>query len=291
MSAISDITRRRDKLLAAALSCVDADETIDGPALGRMTDAVVKLLPQECAYDAVFKSLSPFLGSKPDSKELKLAAWAIAANIAAIKQGVLPYPARIAADAQQVTIQILACRRMPDRKGGQKGDAFTILYRGRIIKGLGCPLELEWYWSSKYVSFRASRPDGFGFKKPKYGKPQTGKPYQHFSTLVGMRFTTELSVAEDGKKVLDAVRCGQSLQEHNQALTEMRFRTTFECPMAYTHPCHHCPKGQTACPAACHPEDFNVRACASCGNSLEHDDYWKFGVCTKCMAAGRRGFL
>lgn len=289
MSAISDITSRRDKLLAAAVSCIDAQEVVDGPALGRMTDAVVKLLPPECTYDTVFKSLSPFMGSKPDLSALKRAAWAIAANLPLIKSGVAPYPPRITSDPHKVTIQVLACRRLPDKKG-QHQDAFTILYRGRIISGFGCPLEIEWHWSSKFVAFRASHPGGFGFKKPKYNKPQIGRPYQQYSTLVGMRFTTDLSVTNDGKKILDDVRCGQSLQEYNRALTEMRHRTTFDCPMAYTHPCHHCHKGQESCSAACHPKDYETKICAVCGQEEEHDAFWGLGVCNRCAAAGKRRF-
>jgi len=211
------------------------------------------------------------------------------ANLPALKEGVLPYPPRVTGDPHRVTIQVLACRRLPDRKGPAR-DAFTILYRGRIVQGFGCPLEIDWHWSSKYVAFRASRPDGFGFKRPKFNKPQTGRPYQQYSTLVGMRFAADLSVTADGKKVLDDVRCGQSLQEYNRALTEMRYRSTFDCPMEYTHPCHHCHKGQESCPAACHPQDYVTKVCSACGQESEHDEYWGFGVCTRCMASGKRQF-
>jgi hypothetical protein len=261
---------------------------IDGPALGRMTDAVVKLLPQDCEYDTVFKSLTPFLGSKLDLGALRDAAWALAANLPLLKKQVAPYPARVTAEPHPVTVQVLAARRLPAKKAA---DSFPVLYRGRIIKGFGCPLVFEWQWSSKFIAYKANRPDGFGFHRPEFNKPQTGRAYQHFSTLVGMRFAADLSAAEDGKKVLADVRCGAALREHNRALTEMRFRATFACPFELTHPCHHCPKGQASCPAACHPADYVTKVCGGCGKEAEHDEYWRLGVCTRCAGEGRRSLL
>jgi hypothetical protein len=291
MSAISDIASRREKLLAAASRCVDGDEVVDGPALGRMTDAVTKLLPAECTYDAVYKSLSPLLGAVINPTKLRDAAWAVAANVPMLKKGEAPYPPRITTTPSVVTLQVLAARRAPEIKNAGKADAFSVLFRGRVVRGFGCPLVVEWRWSSKFVAYRASRPDGFGFSRPKYNKPSTGRPYQHYSTLVGMRFTAELSAAADGRRVVENVRCGSGLRAHNQALTEMRHRTTFACPFDFTHPCHHCPKGQASCPAACHPQDIVVRACAFCGRQAEHDDYWGTGVCVRCSDSGRRSLL
>lgn len=291
MSAISDIASRREKLLAAASRCVDRGEVVDGPTLGRMTDAVTKLLPVDCTYDSVFKSLSPFLGAVIDPVKLRDAAWAMAANVPMLKAGEAPYPPRITTTPSAVTIQVLATRKAPEPKHAPKTDALNVLFRGRVVRGFGCPLVIEWRWSSKFVSFRAARPDGFGFARPRYNKPATGRPYQHFSTLVGMRFSADLSVSADGKKVVDSVRCGAGLRAHNQALTEMRYRTTFACPFEYTHPCHHCPKGQTSCPAACRPQDLVVRVCAACGREAEHDDYWDTGVCVRCAGDGRRSLL
>lgn len=289
MSAISDVTDRRERILAAVFQCTDRGEKVDGAAVGRMADATTKLLPDGCEYDAVYRSFTPLLGSEPTRDTLKNVAWALAANIDLLKNGTPPFPAKIPSVPTRATIQVLAARRLPQRKSGPKKPGFPVSYRGRVIAGPGCPLVIEWTWSSSYVAFISSRPSpfGLGFSRQKYGKPQTGRPYQHFTTLVGMRFSPLVSVA-DGRVKLDEVKCGSGLRDHNRALTEMRFRSTFACPFEFTHPCHHCPKGQSSCSAACHPIDYVTKVCAACNREADHDEFWKLGVCTRCAGDGRR---
>jgi hypothetical protein len=105
------------------------------------------------------------------------------------------------------------------------------------------------------TAYFAVRPGGLGFVR-RTGDPG-GRPYQHYSTLVGMRFGCGLSVdPKTGRHTLSALRCPAGARAHNRALTEMRWRATFSCPFAFAHPCHACPKGQTSCPAACRPLDL-----------------------------------
>lgn len=298
MAAVDTVFKRRG-LLIAALG-VWASRAPTGDELGALAGQLLRLLPEDIPLSAVYRSLAAAAAIHPGRAlsqiELRDLAWALAGDTKGLKAGRAVYPPEISAEASDALVQVLACRRLPPGRG-EEPDGFRVRYRGRVLAGRGTPAVFEWVWSSKFVSFLARRPDGLGFAP----RGKAGRPYQHHSTLVGMRFKASLyreagrfAATGSGRVRLESIRCPGSLRAFNQALTEMRLRTTFACPFGYSHACHTCPKGQKtpsgdpSCPAACRPTDLETKPCPACQRpDAEFDPAWPSTVCAHCQAKGK----
>ena len=262
----------------------DPGVVIDGDCVSRMAGAVLNKLPKGCHYSAIHKSLLPLVGKLPDHKELRDKCWSIAANIPALKSGQSVSTA-IPVSKTPVVIQFLAASRIGQRRVGK---GFPVRYRARVIIGPSAPTVLEFVWSSAYVQYLATRPDGFGFAgRVTLNKPTKGRAYQHHTLLVGMRTVVVISI-QDFKLKVDGFKCTSSLRKYNESLTEMRWRNGFTCPYNYTHPCQQCHHGQTDCPAAVRPLTLIRKVCDVCGKDENHDPVWSTKNCMNCTQNRRR---
>lgn len=278
MEPLKNVNRRRDQIEAAILSVtasLDYDANIDGPALSQITSKVLEELPPKCRYDTLHRTLTVLLDTKPKPTDIRVLAAAIAANAPQLRTQNPIVPGRIPIVPTRVLIQVTASRKRPTFN---KDAADAAQYRGRILIGPGAPTEIEWAWSLKFVGYYASHPDGFGFDR--LNKP-TGRPYRHFSSLVGMRFTVNVCREADRVKVGD-VKCAGTHRVRNQALTAMRNRKDFACPFAFEHACHLCPKGQVSCPAAHRHDDLETVTCNTCSEPFTVDPAWPTPTCDAC---------
>lgn len=284
MEPVETVLARRDRLATALAAEVAAGgAALTGPACARLAEAALKALPPGARYDAAYRSACALLGTAPTPQVLNEFSWALAGGVALLRAGTPAYPPQLPREPAPAVLRVAACRRLPAFRKDDLSKT-RVRYRGRVVSGPGTPLVVEWAWTAGFVGYLASRPDGLGFAR--FGKG--GRPYQHYSTLVGMRLAAELSAGPDGRPVLGAVWCTPSLQGFNRALTEMRFRSTFTCPFAFTHPCHHCPKGQGSCPAAVRPLDLVERRCPGCGQESQFDPAWPAEQCVRCAQSGRK---
>lgn len=283
---LTRVVGRRDRL--AALLLAESAGGFDGAAAGRVTDAALAFLPTGVRYDTLYRSLVAVFGDRLAPDRAKEVAWAIAGNTQTLRAGVPAYPPTLPQKATPAAIQVVAVRRMDQgkkRRTPTPGDGFRVRLRLRVLYGAACPTVFEVTWGSKFVAFVAGRV--LGFTKPaRPGRqtqaPSIGRPYQHYSTTTGLRFSADLTAGPDGKPALTNLRCGPSFKAHNRALTEMRWRATFACPFAFTHPCHQCPKGQASCPAACRPLDLIPLPCPRCRDRGAADPTWSRLACVHC---------
>jgi hypothetical protein len=276
--SLKTVFTRRDRAFNAVWLYLSGIDRVDANSVARTAEIVLSEFPVRCRYDAVFRTLSVLIGTTPDHTVIRDLLWAAASNIDILRRGDPIVAHRISTDPTDVTIQVLAAIRL------QKSREPAARFRGRIIAGPGCPARIEWNWSLRFVAYIASRPDGLGFSRPTHNyKPSTGHRYQHFSTLVGMRFIAAVGIL-DGRIKVTTVRCPGGLRSHNETLTAMRWRDNFVCPFAFAHPCHVCPKGQNSCPAACHPLDLIDRLCSVCAEPYAADPSWETQSCPKCRS-------
>jgi len=278
--------KRRDKILAALRPF--GRIPLDGLSVGRAVEDLLKVLPKGVPYSAVFRSINSLIGSVADPQVLKDVAWSMAVNVKQLKKNEVVWPPAIPTHPTTVSLQVLAAKRLPMRVKAQ-GQGFPIKYRMKIVSGPGSPLTVDTRFSSRFVSYLACRPQGFGFSRPPRGnRPATGRPYQHYSTLVGMLLKADISVDSEGKTKIENFRCTPSFIEYNRALIEMRWRSTFDCPFGFAHPCHQCSKGQESCKVATHPKDHKIKMCPQCMENEEFDAYWVEPVCMKCSLKPRK---
>lgn len=271
--------KRRDRVLQVLGR--EFISTADAEAIRRAVEGILPVLPKSCRYDAIYRSLLPLLGARPDFSLLRRVAGAMAGDLASLRRGRPVWPPHIDPEAHTVTVQVLAARRVAEFRPG-RSLGFPVLYRLRIVKGVGVGAEVDIRLSSRFIQYLAIRPNGLGFARPPRGdKLPKYRAYQHFETMVGMLVRLELSM-EEGKPKVDNLRCTGALLAYNRALTEMRWRSTFPCPFRYDHACHQCPKGQESCPAATHPVDYQNRMCPSCLETEEFDPFWGDGICRRC---------
>ena len=283
MESVKAVFKRRDRLFDS-LRTVIGHDIFDGNGIGRLAEAVMKVLPTGCQYDAVYQSFTPLIGMPPNDKTIRDLCWALAGNIKLLRAGTAIKLGKIPATPTSVIGQFLASRKMPS-KADRAG--FPIRYRILILSGPGTATRFECTLSSRYIAYFATRPDGLGFAGRRHAANKHGRHYHHFSTLVGMRVILSIRAHEHGIAIC-GLRCSSSLRAYNQNLTEMRWRNGFTCPFDYDHHCHQCPKGQNSCPASCHSVDYVTQVCPVCHTESLYDPAWSSSVCIRCGSLGRR---
>jgi hypothetical protein len=283
VESVTPVLARRDRLVAAFSSALANEEALDPGAVPRVTAALVGALPRGVAYGAVFRTVSALAGPRPDAATVRAWSWALAANLPALRAGEPVTPGRFVPD-RRVTVQVTAGRRLNRRPGAEPAAR----YRGRVVVGPGTPADVEWTWSLRFVGFFAARPGGLGFERRGTAERPNPHPYEHYSTLMGMRFTAEIDTAS-GRPRLEDCACPGGLCKQNRRLIAMRRRRGWVCPFQYAHPCHQCPKGQASCPAAVRRADLVRAVCSRCAADFTYDPAWPPPTCSNCTdRKGRR---
>ena len=276
MDRVANVTTRRNRMVTAGGVILKRNNyKVEAVTALELTDIVIKLLPKGCKYDVIYKSIISFVGHNMTIDQLKQWCWTLAGNVKLLRQGKSPYPAKIPSDPVSVVIQFTASKKLTSQTG-----EVGVKYRAKILVGPGCSTDIEFKWSERLVRYFASHPKGLGFSPPS----KKGRVYQHSSTLVGMRCVVDLFNGSDGKLHVTKPRCTGSLRKYNQNLTEMRWRSNFNCPFNYSHPCHNCYRGQESCPASCKPKDLESKYCYLCKQNSMFDPAWLTLVCMKCSS-------
>lgn len=285
--SVAVVLSRRDRLFDAVSSAAGPG-VLGGDGVTRAAEAAAAELPKGCQYGAVYRTMSSAVAEDAASPRVRLLCWAMAADVESLRLGEPVRYGYLPPDPVEVVVQVIASDRVVyARDSGNSGGGFPVKYRVKSLVGVGSPYEFDLVWSSKYVSFFATRQDGLGFAgRATTHRPPTGKPYRHYSTLVGMRMVLTAAASDRGVKVTGS-RCPQGLREYNSALTAMRWRDGFDCPFEYDHHCQACPKGQTSCPAACRPMDLVAGPCPGCGKEFDKDPFWGATCCPSCNKSGR----
>lgn len=262
---VGRVLRRRDKLAAALGDALKDGRTAD--ALAEAARAAARVLGGRAAYDAVYRSLLPLLDQE---RPVRDAAWAMAGNVPLLKAGRPALPGAWPEAPIDIPAQVMAARRAV-----HFGKAVVVL-DCRALAGPGCPATVRVVWPESKVRYLGTHPRVFGLT--------TDKPtrYRHPLQLVGCRFLARVT-AKSGAAAVEVAGGTPAFRAYNQTLARMRLRDGWACPKDYTHPCHECPAGQDACPAATHPKTYAAVVCDRCAGRGDADPYWDGKVCLTCL--------
>ncbi len=225
----------------------------------------------------VLSSVRYLGGLEVTEGQLRELAWRLAGNVDRLRSGRSVVPWSRQEGREWVPVQVVATRyairKKPQEKFGRSGRTV----RFRVLAGTPCPVEMTQWWSHSKSDVVAGEL-GFTRRPPLYKADQ--------GELMGMRFAALIDPAQSTREPwFFHVHCPPSFRAYNRALIKLRRRIGFSCPEGYEHHCFQCPVGARACPAACHPEDFEARDCPHCGKLSWFDTDAKFvnDGCINCQ--------
>lgn len=241
---------------------------------------VQKLLPKGIPTSAVRSSLLYMAGREITDEFLEGLAWRLSGNIHRLKEAKPVLPWSCQRSKEWMPCQITRFSAGTNRHGTAGG-----FFRARVLAGSAAGLLVDFFWSRKFISYLSRKVFSFS-------KSGGDRVFRHPAEFVGMRFSGlfDDDIKYDKPK-FKALAATTGLATWNKSLILKRQRTRaskFSCPFSYSHPCWRCPKGQVACPVACHKLTYVKQHCPACGDFAMFDPESRLKVCVNCAQGGKK---
>lgn len=252
---------------------------LKGTALTGFVDDIFSMI-SKANYEAVVDSIRPLAGRKLDVETGTELCWRLAGNYTKLLAGETVQPWAKQVDNEWVDVQVTnvvdMIRTFKSKDSvGPDGNPIYVGRHGVEVSFLiltGSPAGRRF---SKFMSFDLCDllKSHFGFDKFNRERYSTKGavsrwPFSEAIEFYGLRVQIKLSPALIVGQEIDFRECraSSSTKRWSRQIMSMRLREEFNCPAGYPDrfPCHKCPKGFEACPAACHPRNFVKRPCPRC---------------------------
>lgn len=213
-------------------------------------------------------------------------AWRVAGNLHRLRRGlpVPPWDGQVEPEwVPMEIVSVLKRRRVFKAKkpehAAKAGEDGLVRQRGvrivaRVLAGLSAGVYYRRFWSNEYCEL-VKRALGFDrWDRAKYSRVVSrrhARPYSDPRQFFGMRLygLVRPELCRPGELYCDPLKATAPGVAHNRALTSLRLREGYDCPLGYeldVVECHLCHAGVQSCKAACHPFDFVQGACPRCKN-------------------------